>query len=181
MDYFLTTRRLGFRRWRSTDESLAFELWGDPSVTRLIDARTPLSRAQTRQMMLDHLGCQEAHGIQYWPLFRLEDHAFVGCCGLRPHDAAKKIPELGFHICSRFWKNGFARESAAAVVQYAFSVLDYPALYAGHHPENHPSARILSSLGFAVTGAEVYPPTGLMHPACILQKETYLRIQSTKE
>ncbi len=43
-EYFLRSKRLGFRRWIEDDLDLALGLWGDPTVTRLIDRRglTPL-------------------------------------------------------------------------------------------------------------------------------------------
>jgi len=43
-------------------------------------------------------------------------------------------------------------------------------LFAGHHPENHASRRILSKLGFRLTHEEFYPPTGLLHPSYLLPR-----------
>ena len=49
MSYFLTTERLGFRRWTARDESLAIDLWSDPQVTALIGG------PWTREVALERL------------------------------------------------------------------------------------------------------------------------------
>src|SRR5262249_30084596 len=46
--FFLTTERIGFRTWTAEDLPLALALWGDPQVTKPIDARTTLGRPGAR-------------------------------------------------------------------------------------------------------------------------------------
>lgn len=88
----------------------------------------------------------------------------MGCAGLRPYQAAGPVHELGFHIRRAFWGRGLAEEAASAVIRYAFSTLGASGLFAGHHPENAASRRILEKLGFRYTHQDFYPPTGLLHP-----------------
>ncbi len=171
--YFITTRRLGFRTWSEEDVELALGLWGDPAVTRLIDARGKLSDEQVRERLSQEIATQRQHGVQYWPVFVLESDAHVGCCGLRPHDEAKHILELGFHIRSAYWGRGYATEAARAVVGYAFGTLYAAALFAGHNPKNTVSRRVLERLGFRYTHDEFYPPTGLAHPSYLLTAEDF--------
>jgi RimJ/RimL family protein N-acetyltransferase len=57
-----------------------------------------------------------------------------------------------------------------SVVHYAFSVLHAEALFAGHHPDNHASCRILEKLDFKYIGTNYYPPTGLYHPSYELRR-----------
>lgn len=170
---FLQTERLEFRTWRPVDTDLAHELWGDPRVTRLIDARQSLSRRDTEKILLDHCRWQDEQAIQYWPVFTLKEGVFVGCCGLRPRDADRGVPELGFHVCHDHWGKGYAREAASAVIRHAFLRLGFVALFSGHHPDNRRSERILLSLGFTRTGFDVYPPTGKLHPTYVLRKKAW--------
>ena len=163
--YFLTTRRLGFRHWRPEDRDLALALWGDPQVTRLIDARGRLSPEQTSARLQEELDRQRDHGIQYWPIFLLATGRHVGCCGLRPCESEAEALEIGFHIRSDCWRRGYAREAAAAVIGYAFNTLGTAALFAGHHPDNAVSRQLLVSLGFGYTHDAYYPPTGRHHPS----------------
>jgi ribosomal-protein-alanine N-acetyltransferase len=54
------------------------------------------------------------------------------------------------------------------VIAFAFETLGLKALFAGHHPENAASERLLRKLGFRFTHQEIYPPTGLLEPAYLL-------------
>jgi ribosomal-protein-alanine N-acetyltransferase len=42
-------------------------------------------------------------------------------------------------------------------------------LFAGHHPQNEGSRRVLDKLGFRFMGTTYYPPTGLQHLSYRLQ------------
>ena len=102
-EYFLFSERLGFRHWREDDFDLAWGLWGDLAVTRLIDARGQLTDEQVRQKLQKELATEAAYGVQYWPIFLLSTGEPIGCCGLRPYDLEEKIYEIGFHIRSKQW------------------------------------------------------------------------------
>jgi len=160
--YFLKTARLGFSLWTPEDLRLAMALWGDPEVARLIGG--PFSLEQVEKKLRREISWQAGQKIQYWPIFLLPTHEHVGCAGLRPHQAAGPVHELGFHLRSRFWGKGLAEEAARAVIAHAFETLDAAGLFAGHHPENAASQRILQKLGFRYTHDELYLPTGLLHP-----------------
>lgn len=163
--YFMTTQRLGFSRWVPQDGSFARALWGDPAVTRFIAADGAMSDGQVQARLDAEIDGQTAHGMQYWPVFDLADGAFVGCCGLRPYPAADGVLELGFHLLPAYWGRGLAVEAALAAMDYAMEVLGAKGLFAGHHPDNAGSARVLEKLGFRYLRAELYPPTGRMHPS----------------
>jgi len=172
--FFLRSPRLGFRTWRESDLPLALRLWGDAAVTRLI-ARRGFSEAEVRARLEREIATHAAHRIQYWPIFLVADTEpageepasgdFVGCCGLRPRAGEPEVPELGVHIASAHWRRGYAFEAASCVIQYAFEVLGFRALFAGHNPENAASRALLGRLGFVHTHDEVYEPTGLVHPS----------------
>ena len=163
--HFLTTERLAFRLWREEDLDLAASLWGDPEVTRFIDARPGLSRAEVQERLRREIAAQREHEMQYWPMFLRGTDDLAGCCGLRPHDAASRVYELGVHVCRAHWGKGLAHEASEAVIAHAFRDRGASALFAGHHPENVVSNRLLVRLGFSRTHEEHYPPTGLMHPS----------------
>jgi RimJ/RimL family protein N-acetyltransferase len=153
--YLFETRRLGFGLWSESDLPLTLSLWGDPAVAPAeVEGRLALEMNNYRK-----------YRVQYFPLYLLEDGAFVGCCGLRPYGAKKDVFELGVHLLEPFWHKGIAREAAHAMIHYAFSFLHATQLRAGHHPDNTSSQQLLLRLGFQYIGDEFYPPTGRMHPA----------------
>jgi ribosomal-protein-alanine N-acetyltransferase len=164
--YFMRTSRLGFGTWGPDDLDLAMGLWGDDRVTQLIGG--PFSPDWVRDRLAREISTQAALGFQYWPIFRLSDDAHLGCCGLRPVPGKDGVLELGFHLRAEHWGQGFATESARAVITYAFATLAAVALVAGHHPQNDASRHVLQRLGFRFMHAEFYAPTGLDHPSYAL-------------
>lgn len=160
---FLRTERLGFRVWTGMDMELSRSLWSDPESTRLIGG--PFTEEQCTARLKREIATQRDHDVQYWPIFLLADGAHVGVCGLRPYKPSQKIHELGFLLRPEFWGRGLATEAARAVIAHAFGRLGAASLFAGHHPENEPSRRVLLKLGFEYTHDEFYAPTGLMHPS----------------
>jgi ribosomal-protein-alanine N-acetyltransferase len=176
--YFLCTNRLGFRLWRQSDVDLAYGLWGDPKVTKLIDARGRLSENQVRERLAQEIATAESYNVQYWPIFLLSNDGHVGCCGLRPYELPHRIYEIGFHIRSGYWRRGFACEASRAVMEYAFETLGAAGLFAGHHPKNTASRRLLAKLGFRYTHVEYYEPTGLDHPSYLMRAKDYARLRN---
>ncbi len=164
--YFLRSRRLGFRTWTAADRDLAVGLWCDPAVTRLFGG--PYDEEWAARRLADEIACLAKHGYQYWPIFQLTGGEHVGCCGLRPRDPAARVSGFGFHLRRDQWGRGFATEAARTAIRYAFEVLEARALFAGHHPENRASRRVLEKLGFRYTHDELYPPTGLRHHSYLL-------------
>lgn len=166
--YFLASQRLGFRKWSPDDLPLARALWGNAAVTKFIGG--PFSEQQIEARLNRELETQKNHGIQYWPIFLLEDASHVGCAGLRPYAASPAVLELGVHIRPEFWRRGFAEEASRVAIAFAFSKLNASALFAGHHPENESSRRLLAKLGFQFTHEELYAPTGRLHPSYLLPR-----------
>lgn len=168
--YRFQSERLGFGLWTPQDEGLAMSLWGNPAVTRLFGG--PFTDAQVLERFELQLFHEARFGIAYWPLFRLTDGLFIGCCGLKPHPDPDTL-ELGFHLLPEHWGQGYGSEAARAVLRHAFETLPIQALFAGHHPENHDSRRVLEKLGFQYIGMEYFPPTDLSHLSYRLTREEW--------
>jgi len=166
---FLTTKRLGFRCWSARDESLAVDLWCNAQVTALIGG--PWTREVALERLAGEIEQQDRLGMPYWPIFMRADDRHVGCAGLRPYEAGPAIYEMGVHLLPEFWGQGIARETSEAIIPYAFGPLEAAAIFAGHHPQNAASGRLLKSLGFTYQGDKLYIPTGLMHPGYLLRRE----------
>jgi len=168
-DYFLKTARLGFGRWSIDDLPLALALWGDPRVTRMIGG--PFSREEVEAMLEREIASMGVHNVQYWPLFLLHGDTHVGCAGLRPYKRKDQTYEMGFHLRPEYWGRGLAVEAGQAIIAFAFGPLGAHALFAGHHPANAASRKVLEKLGFGFAYEEFYPPTGLSHPSYLLTSQ----------
>jgi [ribosomal protein S5]-alanine N-acetyltransferase len=173
MNCFLTSKRIGFRKWTLEDLNLAKELWGNYEVTKFIYAAGVMPEDKILERLQKEIETETSHGIQYWPIFLLSDDEFVGCCGLRPYNRDKMIHEVGVHIHPRHWRKGFASEAMERVMKYAFDELKVNALFAGHNPKNDASRAMLLKIGFRFTHDELYAPTGLNHPSYLMTAEEY--------
>jgi [ribosomal protein S5]-alanine N-acetyltransferase len=162
-NYFFRTARLGLRLWRDDDLPLAIALWGDARATRLIGG--PFSEDHIRERLANEIATMQTQRVQFWPVFLLVGGDFMGCCGFRPHKPEQHIYELGYAFLEPYWGKGYAMESARAVLDLARYALGAKGFFAGHHPENLASQKILTKLGFRFTHVELYPPTGKMHPS----------------
>lgn len=168
--YFLKSARLGFRYWTKEDLPLALAIWGDPVVTRFVGG--PFSPEQVTQRLEREIASQNNYNFQYWPIFLLTTGEHVGCAGMRAYKLEENIPSMGYYLRPEFWGQGFATEAGHAVIAYAFSTLGMNTLFAGHHPENADSRKVLAKLGFQFTHKQLYPPTGLDHDCYLLQRSS---------
>lgn len=171
-EYFIKSERLGFSKWNDKKLPLAKKLWGDLKVSELIDSRGKLNDKQILDKLNCEIGNQEKFGVQYFPIFLLENNEFVGCCGLKPYDLENKIYEIGFHIIPKHWRKGIAKESAERIINYAFEELKVNEIFAGHHPNNNSSEKLLKKLGFEFIGEEFFEPTGSNHPSYKIKRNT---------
>jgi ribosomal-protein-alanine N-acetyltransferase len=163
----MRSQRLGFRCWKEDDLPLAMELWGDAEVTALIGG--PFNREAVHARLAREIAQMKEHSLQYWPIFLLDGDLHAGCAGLRMYRREERVYELGFHLHRAFWGQGLAKEAARAVIDYGFENLGAEALFAGHHPLNELSRRVLLSLGFSFAGEEVYPLTGILEPTYLVR------------
>lgn len=163
--YFMESDRIGFSEWTINDIDLAEKLWGNPSVTRYICKSGIFSNEDIRNRLNTEIENGKINHVQYWPIFEKNTSKLLGCCGLRPFKNEQNSYEIGFHLCEDAWGKGYATEAANAVIKYAYDTLNADIIYAGHHPDNVGSKRVLMKLGFTYIGDNYYAPTGLNHPS----------------
>ncbi len=164
-EYFMKTKRTGFSKWNAADLDLAVQLWGEKEVTQFICATGTFTNQDIRNRLETEIHNDEEFHIQYWPVFELSADELIGCCGIRPFKSESHSYEIGFHLRKKYWGMGYASETAKAVMDYSFTVLKADRLYAGHHPYNMASEKLLKKLGFQYIGKNYYTPTGLYHPS----------------
>lgn len=164
-EYFLETERIGFSIWTAEDLDLAMQLWGEPDVTRYICAIGVFSQAEILNRLEQEVRTYHQFHVQYWPIFEKLTGELIGCCGLRAFTPIRNTYEIGFHLRKKYWKMGYGFEAAQAVVDYGFTKLKADRLFAGHHPQNTSSQKLLTHLGFRYVGDYYYEPTGLYHPS----------------
>lgn len=76
---------------------------------------------------------------------RKADNALIGACGLNWKDGGY---DIGYWVAKAHWRQGYASEAAARVVEFAFDDLGAEQLRAGWYHDNGISGLILAKLGF---------------------------------
>jgi RimJ/RimL family protein N-acetyltransferase len=83
----------------------------------------------------------------------LRNHTLIGACGIAKLDG--KHPEIGYWLGVPHWGKGYATEAARALIDHAFTELDYETLHAGARVSNPTSRRVLEKCGFQWVGVKL--------------------------
>jgi RimJ/RimL family protein N-acetyltransferase len=70
----------------------------------------------------------------------------IGICGLVKRDNLADV-DVGFAFLSQYWSQGYATESAAAVLDHGWERLQLPRIVAITAPDNHGSIAVLERIG----------------------------------
>jgi ribosomal-protein-alanine N-acetyltransferase len=143
----LETERLLLRRLTAGDAAFILELLNEPAFLEnigdrgartLVDARRYIARGPVASYRKFGFGLY---------LVELKDScASVGICGLLKRDWLDDA-DIGFAFLQKYWSQGYARESAAAVLRYGWTTLRLPRIVAITKPTNQASITLLEKLG----------------------------------
>ena len=116
------TERLLIRRWEDRDRAPYHAIKRDPRVMATLG---PLQSRAESDAVIDRLRAREAEwGYTFWPVERRSDGALLGYCGLVHPPAGTPVDgelEIGWGLGSAHWRQGYAREAAAAVLAWAWA------------------------------------------------------------
>ena len=144
----LQTVRLSLRHFARADAPFIFELLNEPSWLQHIGDKGIKTLGDAERYIQD--GPVTMYARLGFGLYLVEltgGSESVGMCGLIKRDTLEDV-DLGFAFLSRFWGNGYAYESAAAVMSYAKMRLGIDRIVAITSPNNQASIKLLRKLEF---------------------------------
>ena len=143
----LETDRLILRKLTDEDAPFILKLLNEPSWLRYIGDRGVKSLADAAKYIVDGpMASYERFGFGLY-LVELKDGATpIGMCGLLKRDTLPDV-DIGFAFLPAYWGQGYAGESAAAVLDHARSRLGLSRIVAITNDDNHSSVRLLEKLG----------------------------------
>ena len=143
----LETERLVLRWLGDEDAEFIVELMNDPDWLRFIGDRGIRTADDARRYVATGPAAMIARlGFGMYAVELKETGAPIGICGLVEREWLEAV-DLGFAFLPRFRGTGYAREAAAATLDYARTTLGLDAILAIVSPENHDSVRLLTKLG----------------------------------
>ncbi|MFN7025101.1 MAG: GNAT family N-acetyltransferase [Pseudorhizobium sp.] len=127
----ITTDRLKLRPWREADKPLLSVIQADPEVMQFLGGTKTASETSDGVEQLMRLS--EVGEPIFWAAERIDDGALVGSVGL--YRLGTDFPfgpglEVGWRLARAHWGKGYATEAARAALDYAFSSLHVPRVYA---------------------------------------------------
>jgi RimJ/RimL family protein N-acetyltransferase len=158
----IETARLRLRCLRDDESAMLVSLVGDWEVARWLAAVPhPYGEADARAW----IGLvRHDHAIgrpQRFAIALKESDRLIGGVGLdgSPGDGSNE-PALGYWLGQPYWRNGYAREAVAAVIDYGFRSLGLATIRAYTDPGNTASQQVLLGCGLKYVGEiELVEPT----------------------
>ena len=143
----IETNRLVLRRLSPDDAEFINELLNQPSFLRYIgDKEVRNSADAVRYIQTGPLASYERFGFGLYLVELKETGVPIGICGLLKRDSLPDV-DIGFAFLPNFWSQGYAFESASAVMTYGRDVLGLRRIVAITSPDNDPSIRLLEKIG----------------------------------
>jgi RimJ/RimL family protein N-acetyltransferase len=158
----LETERLVLRRFTAEASELEFVLRivNEPSYLQNIGDKGVRTLEQAATYLLEGpIKSYEVHGHGLYLVVLKESLQPVGICGLLRRDQFQD-PDLGYAFLPEFWSQGFAFESASAVLNYGRRSLGLAKVIALVNPTNAPSIKLLKKLGFSYSERVNMEPGG---------------------
>ena len=154
-DYWLTTGRLGLRRFTADDLNWLTALYGNANVTRHLGGpRDPASAGELLQVRI--LEDDEQHpGLGIWLTVERATNTRIGF-HLLNHIRGESFIQVGFVLDQPAWGRGYATEMAFPIVRYGFRDLGLPRIHAIATLDNHASQRVLLKIGLKRNGERAF-------------------------
>ena len=142
----VTTDRLLLRAFTADDFSAYAPIMADPDVTRFLGEGRPMARAEAWRQMAMILGHWTLRGFGLWAVEERATGRLLGRIGCHEPEGFPAF-EIGYVIARDAWGHGYAREGAAAALQFARETLRRTEITSIIRPDNAGSIRVATSLG----------------------------------
>ena len=144
----LDTERLELHPFTEGDADFVFRLLNEPSFLRYIGDRGVHDLETARRYIADGpVASYARHGHGLMRVVRKADGEALGMCGVLKRDTLPDA-DIGFSFFPAFWSQGYALESARAVMRQARDTLGVGRILAITTRDNESSMRLLGKLGF---------------------------------
>lgn len=163
--FFFTSKRLGFRKFISSDLEAFHNINSDPEVMKYFPSL--LKKEETSSLMNrinDHIA---DHGFGFFAVDLLKERRFIGFIGLKKTSfIADFTPciEIGWRLDKNYWNRGLATEGASHCLEFAFSELNLSEMYSFTPLLNKASERVMQKIGMKRIGKFDHPLVDDNHP-----------------
>ena len=153
------SQRLLFRKWRTSDRDLFYEMNSDTDVMEFFP--DVLSREETNSFLDSIISRIDRDGFGFWAVELKDTQEFIGFIGINPPSVGLGIEpfiEIGWRLRKDFWGRGYATEGAKRVLKYAFEECNIDEVYSFTSVVNTRSERIMRKIGMMNTNKNFFHP-----------------------
>jgi ribosomal-protein-alanine N-acetyltransferase len=148
----LRTERLILRHLTEDDAPFILELLNQPAFVDNIGDRGVRDLDGARRYIGEGQGASyQKYGYGLWATVLHATGETIGICGLVKRDGLEDA-DVGYAFLESAWGKGYAREAAAAVLDYARDVIGLPRVVAITKPSNKGSIAVLEKIGMKPAG-----------------------------
>lgn len=141
------TERLVLRRLEGDDAAFMLGLLNDAAFLRFIGDRGVRTLDEARAYIVNGpMASYRRHGFGFWCVVLRETGAAIGISGLARRDTLGDV-DVGFAFLPEYRSQGYALESAQAVMRLAREVYGLRRIVAITAPANAASAHLLEKIG----------------------------------
>ena len=132
----------------------------------------PYDEAGTERWLRWSMNNYREYGFGLWAIVRKDTGEMIGDCGLtmQPIDG-EQLPEIGYHIHRDHWRQGFGKEAARAVRDWAFAHTDFDRLYSYMKYTNVPSQATAAAAGLKKVKEYPDDEDGILYVYAITREE----------
>ena len=166
-------KRLKLREYTQQDFADLYQILSDPITMSHYPA--PYDYKMTQRWIDWNLDNYQRYGFGLWAIELKENGIFIGDCGITMQNIdGELLPEIGYHINKDYWRQGFGKEAAKAVLDWGFSNTGFNCLYSYMTKSNVASYSTAKSIGmekvkeYQLQGEEI-------HCVYVITKEKWLR------
>lgn len=138
----LETERCRLSAFQEKDREEVAQLFSNPKVRMYLGG---VREPDTIRTILDEM-LESMDDACYWVVREKDTAEFMGLISIDLHHEGAD-QELSYQFMPDWWGRGYAAESAAAVIDFAFEKMKLPALVAETQSANLASCRLLEKLG----------------------------------
>lgn len=142
----LETARLKLRPVELTDAADIFAYAGEEAPTRFMNFPRHSSLVESEAFAKRCVDCWESSSAFPWAIIAKGSNQLMGVIELR---VAPPKADFGYILNESYWGQGFATESASAVVGWAIAQGPIFRVWATCHPRNIGSAPVLRKVGLS--------------------------------
>ena len=148
----IETSRLSLRSISTLDADNFYEIYSNAEVMRYWSA-PPLQNKEIASKQIAEIQEGFKRGeLLKWGIALRADDTLIGTVTLFHPDFTHHRVEIGYALGRPHWGKGYMQETLAAVINYAFNVLNLHRIEADVDPRNAASIRTLERLGFQREG-----------------------------